>query len=205
MNWWKAENRYNRVGNKVWFFSHLLLFLHYQSVNCHNYFSKLYWNKLMWQIINFEQRNSTIQFVLNYSNFKGSTFQTERLFWAMLWTMSLISCLRSWSEGFSFLDMRDIALFRLTMASRNVGFGAMWALVFHSLTVYATNRDWRYQRLELMRKLTRILWITQCLQYCLDSWLFIVAYREWFTSPAFYLWRSANTATRVTTKFGYLY
>ena len=34
--------------------------------------------------------------------------------------------------------MRDIALFRLTMASYSVGFGAMWALVFHSSTVYGT-------------------------------------------------------------------
>ena len=38
---------FNRAGNKAWFFRHLLPFLLYQSLNCHNYFSKLYWDKLM--------------------------------------------------------------------------------------------------------------------------------------------------------------
>ena len=62
--------------------------------------------------------------------------------------MSWVSCLLSWPECVSFLDTRDIAVFRLTLASRKVGFGAIWALVFHISTVYATKRDWRYQRLE---------------------------------------------------------
>ena len=45
---------------------------------------------------------------------------------------------------------------------------------------------------------------------CLDSWLFIVAYREWFTSlelflDEFCLWCRGNKATPITTKCRYLY
>ena len=74
--------------------------------------------------------------------------------------------------------------------SENVGFEAIWLLVFHNSTVYVTNRDWEYQRLAAYCEgLTKTSVATRCWRVL--PWLVAVHdFLKWI-----HLWRRGKKAT----------